>query len=248
MPKNIFRFTYICIVKSQAKENYLKAIWKLYQHSNEAVSTNAIATEVNIRAASVTDMLKKLAKQKLIHYQPYKGVTLTKRGNAEAINTVRKHRLWELFLVDKLGFGWDEVHDIAEQLEHIQSETLTNRLDRFLGYPHRDPHGDPIPNQNGQITEPSSIPISNLKLGQHGILSGVGDHSPEFLQMLDRYKITLGQHLKIIESNAYDQSLVLLIDNHKKLQISHQVAVHLLVLKKRIRLNRLQEHSEKDIC
>lgn len=216
---------------SQAIENYLKAIWKLLEESPEAVSTNSLANEVNISAASVTDMLKKMAKQRLINYIPYRGVTLTKQGRSTAVGIIRKHRLWELFLVNKLGFKWDEVHEIAEQLEHIQSETLTNRLEKFLDHPKSDPHGDPIPNQQGQFIGKASVVLTNLKIGQKAIFSGVRDHSPIFLQMLDQYKIVLGQEFNVQQINQYDQSLVIQIDSKRELYISHQIAAQLLVKK-----------------
>ena len=138
-------------IHSFTEENYLKAIYHLSTGNNSVVSTNQIAEITNTKAASVTDMLKKLAEKKLINYIKYQGVTLTEAGKNAAVNIVRKHRLWEVFLVEKLGFKWDEVHDIAEELEHINSESLINRLDDFLGNPAADPHGDPIPDRSGTI-------------------------------------------------------------------------------------------------
>lgn len=138
-------------MNSLTEENYIKAIYKLCEKSADAVSTNAIAEKMHTKAASVSDMLKKLSKKKLINYRKYQGVTLTAKGEKLALAIVRKHRLWELFLVQKLNFKWDEVHDIAEQLEHIQSDELVKRIDKFLDHPKFDPHGDPIPDVNGKL-------------------------------------------------------------------------------------------------
>ena len=134
-----------------SEENYLKTIYHLTTASDAEVSTNAIAEKMETKASSVTDMLKKLAEKGLINYKKYQGVSLTQDGKLAAKMSVRKHRLWEVFLVEKLGFSWDEVHDIAEQLEHIKSEKLINKLDDFLDNPTEDPHGDPIPDREGRI-------------------------------------------------------------------------------------------------
>src|SRR6476620_10565441 len=134
-----------------SEENYLKTIYHITSSSGAEVSTNAIAEKMETKASSVTDMLKKLADKDLVHYKKYQGVSLTDKGLHSAKMIVRKHRLWEIFLVEKLAFSWDEVHDIAEQLEHIKSEQLVNKLDAFLNFPTEDPHGDPIPNAEGNI-------------------------------------------------------------------------------------------------
>src|SRR5688500_18567354 len=160
-------------MNSFTEENYLKAIFKLLEGDDEAVTTNAIAEKMNTRAASVTDMLKKLSEKKLINYKKYQGVTLTSSGKKIALNIIRKHRLWEVFLVEKLNFKWDEVHDIAEQLEHINSDTLIERIDKFLNYPKFDPHGDPIPDINGKFQSNKSVLVSELKLNSVGIMTGV---------------------------------------------------------------------------
>ena len=217
-------------MQTLSEENYLKAIWKLVGVSGGTVNTNAIAASVNTRAASVTDMLKKLSDKSLIDYVPYKGVSLTKKGKQAAMDVVRKHRLWEVFLVEKLGFGWDEVHDIAEQLEHIHSEELIEKLDRFLGFPKTDPHGDPIPDKHGRIQEPAGTPLAGMAEQKHIIVTGVADHSSAFLQFLDRNNIRLGSKLVIHEVTEYDRSLDLSI-NGKKLHISHDVARNILVKK-----------------
>ena len=144
---------------SNTIENYLKAIYKISEKEQKTVSTSAISNEMNTTSASVTDMLKRLSYKELINYKKYRGVTLTKEGNRIATNLIRKHRLWEVFLLKHLNFRWHEVHDIAEELEHIDSDDLIERLDGFLGHPKFDPHGDPIPNKDGKITLRSQIPL-----------------------------------------------------------------------------------------
>lgn len=218
-------------MQTRSEENYLKAIWKLVEEYGDAVSTNAIAAEVNTKAASVTDMLKKLAAQKLIDYTPYQGVTLTKTGRQTAAAIVRKHRLWEVFLVEKLGFGWDQVHDIAEQLEHIGSTELTERLDKFLGFPKNDPHGDPIPDKTGKLPGQQSIPLNHLPVNKPAQVTGVGDHSASFLQFLDKNGIRPGSSIRIKEITEYDHSMQISIDGKKNIHISKQVAQNILVKK-----------------
>jgi len=213
---------------SFTEENYLKAIYHLSTGNNSVVSTNQIAEMTNTKAASVTDMLKKLAEKNLINYIKYQGVTLTDTGKNAAVNIVRKHRLWEVFLVEKLGFKWDEVHDIAEELEHINSESLINRLDDFLGNPTEDPHGDPIPNAKGQIITIEKQLLSELSENQTGICVGVQDSSAEFLKYLDKQEIALGSRIEIIEKETFDSSLKIKV-NSKELIISNKIAGNLFV-------------------
>ena len=171
------------------EENYLKAIFHLYADTKKTVNTNAIAEVMNNKASSVTDMLKKLADKQLINYVKYQGVTLTKKGTQKAISIIRKHHLWEVFLVEKLNFSWDEVHEIAEELEHIQSEKLIERLDAFLGFPQKDPHGDPIPNKEGVFTTTIQTLLSELKQGDKGMCVTVKNTSKEFLVLRDRKSV-----------------------------------------------------------
>jgi DtxR family Mn-dependent transcriptional regulator len=219
-------------MNSFTEENYLKAIYKLAEHHGEAVTTNAIAEKMSTKASSVTDMLRKLSGKKLLNYQKYQGVTLTASGKRTAVNIIRKHRLWELFLVDKLQFKWDEVHEIAEQLEHIQSEELTNRIDRFLGFPKFDPHGDPIPDVNGKMVQPRSALLAEMKKNDRSTMTGVVDHSPVFLNYLDNAGIRLGDDLVIQEVIAYDRSLQVLVNKKKSLQLSAEASKNILVRKK----------------
>ncbi|MBC7654314.1 MAG: metal-dependent transcriptional regulator [Oligoflexus sp.] len=213
---------------SFTEENYLKNIFHLNFNVDENVSTNALAEVLNTKAASVTDMLKKLSEKELVNYEKYQGVTLTKIGEEQAITVIRKHRLWEVFLVEKLNFKWDEVHDIAEELEHINSEKLINRLDEFLNFPKTDPHGDPIPDKNGVLKSQELIPVSKLKVGDKGLISGVREHSAEFLKYLDKTGLILGESLNIIEIINFDGSVMLLIKG-KQQMISREVANNLLI-------------------
>jgi len=211
-----------------SEENYLKAIYHLTVVSSSGVSTNAIAEVMETKASSVTDMLKKLAEKDLVNYKKYQGVTLTDQGKLEAKMIVRKHRLWEVFLVEKLGFSWDEVHDIAEQLEHIKSEKLINKLDDFLGNPTEDPHGDPIPNAQGQIPKIDKQLLSDLAEGQKGICVGVKDTSSEFLKYLDKQGIALGSTIEIKGKESFDLSLRIKVDE-ALLNISNKIASNLFV-------------------
>lgn len=211
-----------------SEENYLKAIYHLTVVSTSGVSTNAIAEVMETKASSVTDMLKKLAEKDLINYKKYQGVTLTDKGKLAAKMIVRKHRLWEVFLVEKLDFSWDEVHDIAEQLEHIKSEKLINKLDNFLGNPTEDPHGDPIPNAQGQLPKIEKQLLSDLSEGQKGICVGVKDTSSEFLKYLDKQGISLGSSIEIIGKESFDLSLRIKVDNNP-LNISNKIASNLFV-------------------
>jgi DtxR family Mn-dependent transcriptional regulator len=214
---------------SFTEENYLKAIYRLQEQGNAAISTNAIAEFLQTRPASVTDMIKKLSDKRLLKYEKYKGVLLTETGKKVAIDTVRKHRLWETFLYNKLNFSWDKVHDIAEQLEHIQSEDLTDKLEAFLGFPQHDPHGDPIPAKNGKF---KALPLDLLIDAAENkpvVVSGVADHSTNFLKHLQTLNITLGSSITVIKKNAYDQSVEIKIGKKKQATISFKVAKNLLV-------------------
>jgi DtxR family Mn-dependent transcriptional regulator len=216
-------------MQSFTEENYLKIIYHLSVISNP-VQTNAIAERIQTKAASVTDMLRKLSDKELVDYIKYQGVTLTEKGKLTAINIVRKHRLWEVFLVDKLNFKWDEVHDIAEELEHIKSTLLIERLDEFLEFPKVDPHGDPIPDQYGNFAHLSFIKLSKLKINEKGTITGVSEHSSPFLKHLEKLGLTLGKRIEISEVIDFDGSVVLLVDKNK-INISREVAQHILISK-----------------
>jgi len=211
-----------------SEENYLKTIYHLTIVFDAEISTNAIADKMETKASSVTDMLKKLAEKHLVHYKKYQGVSLTESGNLAAKMIIRKHRLWEVFLVEKLGFSWDEVHDIAEQLEHIKSEQLIDRLDDFLGNPTEDPHGDPIPDATGRIINVDKLLLSELLAHQQGICVGVKDTSSEFLRYLDKQHISLGSRIECVSKEVFDASLKIKIEG-RELTISNKIASNLFV-------------------
>lgn len=211
-----------------AEENYLKAIYKLSKNNTKSVSTNSISNEMSTSAASVTDMLKRLAEKEMVGYQKYKGVKLTADGLEKAKSMVRNHRLWEVFLVEKLNFGWDEIHDIAEELEHINSEELIARLDSFLGNPQFDPHGDPIPDAKGKMQSRSKTLLTQVKINQKCTVVGVEDTSRSFLQYLDKLAIGLGTQLLVEEVIEFDGS-VSLSYNKSSQTISAMVASNIYV-------------------
>lgn len=209
---------------SFTEENYIKAIYKLSDGGTREVNTNAIADALNTKAASVTDMLRKLSVKGIADYVKYRGVTLTDKGERVALQIIRKHRLWEVFLVEKLKFNWDEVHDVAEELEHINSDLLIKRLDEFLGYPKFDPHGDPIPSEDGEMNLKQQRLLSELEVNSSGTVVGVNDSQPLFLQYLDKMGIYLGAKIKVIDKIPYDNSLEINLENKKNLVVSSEVA------------------------
>ncbi len=213
---------------TQAEENYIKAIFHLSTTEENGISTNAIAQRMDTKASSVTDMIKKLHEKELIDYQKYQGVYLTESGIYTAKMIIRRHRLWEVFLVEKLQFTWDEVHDVAEELEHIKSEKLINKLDAYLGYPKEDPHGDPIPNAKGEMQTMNKVLLSEMQIGKPCICVGVKDTSTSFLQYLDRQNISLGASISILSKEDFDQSLTITV-NTKEMIISKIVARNLFV-------------------
>ncbi|MGM9479267.1 metal-dependent transcriptional regulator [Pedobacter sp. GSP4] len=214
-------------MQSYTEENYLKIIYHLAEKTNN-VQTNAIAEQMQTKPASVTDMIKKLADKGLVDYVKYQGVTLTETGKNTAIDIVRKHRLWEVFLVDKLNFKWDEVHDVAEELEHIKSTELIERLDEFLGFPKADPHGDPIPDKNGRFAKTQFIKLIDLKVGDSGTITGVSQHSSAFLKHLEKLGLTLGKQIQISDVTDFDGSVEILLSD-KQVNISREVAKHILI-------------------
>ncbi len=207
-----------------AEENYLKEIYHLSASGKTEVPTNAIAEKLKTTPASVTDMIKKLSQKGLIIYKKYQGVNISPEGKAHALKIIRKHRLWETFLVKKLSFCWDEVHEVAEQLEHIQSSLLVERLDKFLGYPEFDPHGEPIPSATGELKAQEKVLLAHMQPGQEGKVTAVEDSDNNFLQYLDKIGIAIGVTLKIMEEIAYDQSMLLVIDGQREIYISQQAS------------------------
>ncbi|MGB3143381.1 MAG: metal-dependent transcriptional regulator [Maribacter sp.] len=209
-----------------SEEDYIKTIYHLSETDKTSVSTNAIAEQMHTKPSSVTDMIKKLSDKSLVNYKKYKGVSLTDDGRKVALAIIRKHRLWEVFLVNTLKFSWDEVHEVAEQLEHIKSEALIDKLDSYLGYPKVDPHGDPIPTKDGTFKKSVKKLISELPVSSRGVCVGVNDSSAAFLKFLDKNKIALGDTFTILDREEFDGS-VTLNSSSGKIRISEQIAANL---------------------
>jgi DtxR family transcriptional regulator, Mn-dependent transcriptional regulator len=214
---------------SYTEENYIKSIYKLSVGGTQAVTTNAIAEMLLTKPASVSDMLRKLSSKNIIDYVKYRGVTLTPAGQTKALEIIRKHRLWEVFLVEKLQFNWDEVHEVAEEMEHIKSELLIRRLDEYLGFPRFDPHGDPIPTEAGELKEQTQVLASALQVNDSGVVIGVKDTRPLFLQYLDKVGIFLGARIQVKDKADFDKSLEINIENKKDIRISFEVSDNIFV-------------------
>lgn len=213
---------------SKTEEDYIKAIYHFAGQGNDKVGTSMLADYLSNKPASVTDMLRKLAEKKLIHYKKSHGVTLTDKGKKVVLQIVRKHRIWETFLVEKLRFGWEEVHELADQLEHVKSDLLINRLDDFLGYPKFDPHGDPIPSSNGELPEATTLPLSEVKGRLTVKFVSVATDQSSFLQYLDKLGLHIGDQFQVVEVEEFDGSLVIHHQN-KDLHLSSQVAENIHV-------------------
>ncbi len=214
---------------SLVEENYLKAIYHLSEGGHLQVSTNALAEAVHTKPASVSDMIQKLDRKGVISYTKYQGVKVTDEGKEAALKVIRKHRLWEVFLVKHLNFNWDQVHEVAEQLEHIRSPLLIERLDAFLGHPNVDPHGDPIPDATGAINTKPQKQLQQLSPGSEGVIRAVKDSSPEFLQHMDKLGAYLGAQIKVMDKVAFDSSMKIRIDRATTIFISKEVAQNILV-------------------
>ena len=226
--KNVFLKKLFLMTRSE--ENYLKSIFHLGGGNAQSITTNAIAEQMETKPSSVTDMAKKLADKGLVNYVKYQGVSLTDSGIKTALSIIRKHRLWEVFLVKKLDFTWDEVHEVAEQLEHIKSEKLIDKIDELLEFPKYDPHGDPIPTKDGKFMERDEQLLSEMPVNTQGVCVGVKDSSAPFLKFLDKNNIALGHTIKVLEKEDFDQSLHIELQG-KELRISHQIAANLYVKK-----------------
>ena len=215
---------------TQTEENYLKAIYSLEISKAKNVSTTLISEAIKTKASSVTDMIQKLADKDLVHYKKYQGASLTKMGQKIAIEIVRKHRLWEVFLLNKLHYNWDEVHEIAEQLEHIKSDTLTDKLEAFLEFPTHDPHGDPIPDKEGNIAHHKDTMLSSVETGKSCVVIGIKDSSDPFLKFLDKLQIQLGSTLKVISKEPFDNSM-LVETATATISISNQISKNIFIKK-----------------
>ncbi|MBS1587771.1 MAG: metal-dependent transcriptional regulator [Bacteroidetes bacterium] len=213
---------------SLSEENYLKSIFNLSQTGNKITPT-AIAEALGNNPASVVDMLKKLVEKKLVQYDKGKGARLTESGLRTALDIVRKHRLWEVFLKEKLGYSWEEVHDMAEQLEHIHHPNLADRLDKFLGFPEYDPHGDPIPQANGKMAKAFKTTLAEVEPKQQCRVVAVKDTGVSFLQYLKRLGIDIGSRINVVERIEFDDSIVIQIEKDLKTTVSRKFAESILV-------------------
>ena len=213
---------------SPSEENYIKSIYNL-QGKTEKVNTNSLAGYLNMRAASVTDMLKRLKTKRLLEYRKYHGFRLNDSGNKEALKIIRRHRLWEFFLVTRLGMEWDKVHAIAEELEHVSSNDLIKRLDNFLDHPKIDPHGDPIPDANGKMPVLNQVSLNNFTLKKDGIVSSVSSQTKQMMEMLNHYGITIGSRIKVLKAFDFDGSLQIKISKQPACIISGQAAQNIFV-------------------
>lgn len=213
---------------SVAEENYIKAIYHL-QQTDGNVTTNELAAELKTKAASVTDMLKKLKAKKIVNYEKYQGFRLSTEGKKIALGVIRKHRLWEYFLVEKLQFGWDEVHEVAEELEHITSKKLIDKLDAFLDYPKFDPHGDPIPDSNGRMIAQKQVNLIDLPLNETAEIVSVGSQSTELLELLKHKNLGIGTVIEVKKKFAFDHSMEVKIKSQSPFIISQQLAQALFV-------------------
>lgn len=216
-------------MNSLSEENYLKAIYALGQKGSDKITLTAIAEGLNVNAASVIDMIKKLTEKKLISYDKTKGAKLSDKGNKTALGVIRNHRLWELFLVDKLGYSWDVVHEIAEQLEHIKHPELADRLDKFLGFPEYDPHGDPIPKSSGEIPSTFKTMLAEIEIGKICRVAAVKDTSTIFLQYLQQLSVRIGTKIKVLDKITFDGSMIILVNKDTKTTVSKKFAESLLV-------------------
>lgn len=214
---------------SQTEENYLKAIYLLSKSRGGRIPNLAIAQALEINPATVTEMLRKLAEKKWIDYSRPLGASLTPEGEGLALRVVRKHRLWETFLVQKMEFSWDEVHEVAEQLEHIQSQKLLDQLDRFLGYPKFDPHGDPIPDARGDFPTTKAKLLSECLPGEKMKFVAVANHTPSFLQYLDKVGFKIQHTIEIEEVHEFDKSMSVILNGEKRTMFSAEVSQGLLV-------------------
>ena len=208
---------------SIAEENYIKSIYHL-QQLHESVNTNALADHLKTKPASITDMLKKLQSKGLVQYNRYKGFKLSRDGNKAALIIIRRHRLWEVFLVDQLRFSWEEVHEVAEELEHVRSKKLIDKLDAFLSHPKFDPHGDPIPDNNGRLSVRQQLPLSELPLNKQAVITSVQNQSSELLSFLTSQNIMIGTRLEVKRKLPFDNSIEIKFKNRQSLNISEQVA------------------------
>ncbi|MEP7164167.1 MAG: metal-dependent transcriptional regulator [Ferruginibacter sp.] len=216
---------------SYTEENYLKGLLQLTQERGNKTDagTNELAAHLKVKPATANDMLKKLKEKKLIEYEKYGKSSLTKEGRKKAIEVVRKHRLWETFLFEKLAFSWDEVHEVAEQLEHIQSPKLVDKLDEFLNFPAFDPHGDAIPNKKGEMKQLSKRTLDEEEAGQLCTMIGVKDNSAAFLKYVDQVGLGIKKKIKIIAKQPYDELIEIEVEGRRS-SVSPKFASNIVIV------------------
>lgn len=213
---------------SLTEENYIKSIYALSQATGEVI-VSELAKKLEVKQPSVNSMMKKLVLKKIVSYAPYKGIRLTEKGKREALSIIRRHRLAELFLVKVMELGWEEVHDIAEQLEHVDSKRFYDRIDEMLNHPKVDPHGEPIPDANGKILNNKFIPLSQVDAGTEVIIVAVSDDKKSFLDHLNAKGLQIGEKVFIKRKEIYDGSVVVMNKTQADLMLTHQVAERILV-------------------
>jgi len=213
---------------SVSEENYIKTIYHLQQET-ERVNTMLLATTLNTKPASITDMLKKLKTKRLLDYKPYYGFKLSAEGNKVALGIIRRHRIWEFFLAEKLKFNWEEVHEMAEDLEHVSNKKLIDKLDAFLGFPKFDPHGDPIPDQDGKIQKEDHVLLSELKVKAQGRVTKIKSHSKKIMDLIAHQQINIGSKITVKKVFEFDESMEILIDGKITKNISEQLANNIFI-------------------
>jgi len=213
---------------SSTEENYLKALFSLANEANE-ISVSDLSQALNVSNPTANSMVKRLSEKEWVEYKKYRPIRITEKGMKLAASIIRKHRLTEMYLVEKMGFGWEEVHEIAEQIEHIHSPAFFNRMDEVLGSPITDPHGSPIPDKNGKIHQHNYSPLSSMREGKRFVIKGLNDSSKEFLEFLNDKRIELGSILKIIRIEKFDNTMEVALRDDSRLILSPEVTKRLLV-------------------
>jgi DtxR family Mn-dependent transcriptional regulator len=222
-------FGYMQHFTHHSEENYLKTLYKLENGKVKKVNNIALSKALELNPATVLEMVRKMAERQLVEIQADKTIQLTDKGRKKALQIIRKHRLWEVFLVDKLNYKWNEVHDLAEQLEHIESDDLIQRLETFLGYPAVDPHGDPIPDENGKLKKIKTQPLSDAPLKKKVTVARLANSSDDFLKYLDKAGITIGDTLEVLDVEVFDGSMTVL-RKKSSITISNEAATNILVV------------------
>lgn len=215
---------------SQAEENYLKALYNL-ANENDEVNASELSQHLEVSLPTVNSMVKRLSERDFLIYEKYKPLKLTKKGRLVAAEIIRKHRLTEMFLVDKMGFGWEEVHNVAEQIEHIQSERFFDRMDEILGFPRFDPHGSPIPDKNGEVISQDLVALADCEVGDKLELKALNQSSEELLRYLNDKGLAIGTKLEVIDKEDFDESMEIRYAGDKQTVLSKKVCKRLMLIR-----------------